>query len=71
MDLPMGELYECEGVIKRITSNGGVLILREDGEEFWVPSSTIDDKSETYREGDEGIILIDRKIAIKKGMVED
>lgn len=70
MDLPKDELYECEGRIKMVTRNGGVLIERaEDGEEFWVPQDAIDDKSECFQKGDEGVILIEFKLAQKKGMV--
>ncbi len=71
MDLPMDQLFECEGHIKVVTRNGGVLIERaDDGEEFWVPSDAIDEKSECYQKRDEGVILIEHKLAEKKGMTE-
>jgi hypothetical protein len=68
----MDQLYECEGHIKVVTRNGGVLVVRaEDGEEFWVPQDAIDEKSECYQKDDEGVILIERKLAIKKGMIDE
>jgi hypothetical protein len=67
----MDQLYECEGHIETVTRNGGVLVVRaEDGEKFWVPQDAIDEKSECYQKGDEGVILIEYKLAEKKGMVE-
>jgi hypothetical protein len=70
MDLPVDQLYECEGRIKAVTRNGGVLIERdEDGEEFWIPQDAIDDKSECFQKDDEGVILIEYRMAEKKGMV--
>jgi hypothetical protein len=72
MDLPSSELYECEGRIKVVTRNGGVLVERaEDGEEFWIPDGAIDDKSECYQKGDQGVILIERRLAVKKGMIDE
>lgn len=72
MDLPTSELYECEGRIKVVTRNGGVLVERaDDGSEFWIPQDAIDDKSECYQQGDEGVILIERRLAIKKEMIEE
>ena len=39
-----------------------------DGSEYWVPQSQIDDDSEVWEEGDQGMLVISKWIADQKGL---
>ena len=47
------------------------ILVEIDGEEHWIPLSQIDDDSEVYQEGDEGVLVISHWIAVQKGLTED
>lgn len=52
------------------TSHGAIKCLFPDQEEsIWIPKSHVDDRSEVYRSGDKGMIMISEWIAIQKGLV--
>jgi hypothetical protein len=68
LDLPEDKLFRINAVGLKV-STGGALLVDADGEEVWIPQSMIDDKSEVYREGDEGELVIPLDFAEKKGLV--
>jgi hypothetical protein len=49
-------------------SKGGALLVEVDGDEVWIPCAMIDDKSEVWKEGDEGDLVIPIFFAEKKGL---
>ena len=67
MDLPEDKLFRCQATALKETDNGGLLV-DVDGEEVWIPRQAIDDKSEVYREGDEGELVIEHWSAERKGL---
>lgn len=61
---------DCKG--KNNTSSGLALwVETDDGEEHCIPHSQIHADSEVFRPGDEGLLVITRWIARKKGLTED
>jgi hypothetical protein len=44
------------------------VVCEIDGSEFWIPQSQIDDDSEVWEEGDEGMLVISKWIADQKGL---
>lgn len=46
-----------------------ILVRLRDGEEAWIPKSTIHDDSEVYKDDDEGTLIVSRSIAEDKGLV--
>jgi hypothetical protein len=44
------------------------LLCEIDGSEYWIPQSQIDDDSEVWEEGDEGMLVISKWIADQKGL---
>lgn len=54
-------------VVLRATEKA-VLVDIPDVGEFWIPQSQIDDRSECWKEGDEGELWISQWIAEQKGI---
>jgi hypothetical protein len=44
------------------------VLCESDGSEYWIPQSQIDDDSEVWEEGDEGMLVISKWIADQKGL---
>lgn len=66
MDLPESKLFRADAVCVKQTQKA--LLVDVDGEEVWLPQSMIDDKSEVYKMGDEGTLVIPLDLAEEKGL---
>jgi len=49
-------------------STAKAILVEIDGDEYWIPQSQIDDDSEVWQEGDEGVLVITEWIAEQKGI---
>lgn len=68
MDLPEDKLHRvADARVLRETERGGLLVDC-DGLEVWIPRSQVDDKSEVWREGDEGELVIPLWLAEDRGL---
>lgn len=69
MDLPWEKLCRFSHSRALKESKGGALLVEVEGSEVWIPSKLIDDKSEVWRKGDEGDLVISRWFAEIKELV--
>lgn len=53
-----------------IRASGKAILVDVDGFEAWIPVSQIDDDSEVFEEGTEGLLIIPQWLAVKKGFVD-
>ena len=51
------------------TSHGALKCLFQAAETIWIPKSQVDDRSEVYKSGHKGVIMISEWIAGKKGLI--
>lgn len=60
----------CRVKAKVIKDTGKALLVEIEGmdEQVWIPQSQIDDRSDCWKEGDEGDLVISQWIANKKGI---
>lgn len=54
--------------VRAIKETDAALLCDINGEEIWIPKSQIDDDSEVWQEGDDGVLIISEFIAEKKGL---
>lgn len=59
------EFEDCEG----LRETDMALLCQIDGEEVWIPKSTIDSESDVKEEGDEGTLIITESIALDKRLI--
>lgn len=73
--MEFGDVVEIEGVEviyeteDGYTSHGALKCLFPGAEELWIPKSQVDDRSEVYKSGDKGVIMISTWIALKRGLI--
>lgn len=60
--------YTIEDAYCSVETDGALLIESEDFE-GWIPQSQIDDRSEVWRKGDSGALVISEWVAIQKGIL--
>ena len=53
----------------RASDTGKALLCLIGEEEVWIPQSQIDDESEVYEPGGEGVLVVSQWIAEEKGLV--
>ena len=53
----------------RASDTGKALLCLIGEEEVWIPQSQIDDESEVYERGGEGMLVVSQWIAEQKGLV--
>ena len=54
--------------VRAIKATEAALLCEIDGVEHWIPQSQIDDDSEIFAEGDEGILVVSQWLAEQKGL---
>ncbi|KKM48722.1 hypothetical protein LCGC14_1557450 [marine sediment metagenome] len=74
--MEFGEAVEIEGVIVEAETDAGYTdhgalkcMMPEQPESVWIPKSQVDDRSEVYKSGDKGVMMISEWIAKKKGLI--
>jgi hypothetical protein len=55
--------------VKTLAETEKALLCVIDGEKHWIPHGQIDDDSEVYRKGDEGLLIVSEWIALKKRLI--
>ena len=60
---------KCELACIAIKATKLALLCDFGDKEAWIPQSLIDDDSEVYKEGDEGILIIPEWLALDKGLI--
>lgn len=68
IDLLEDKLYRVEAYGLK-ESKGGALLVDVEGQEVWIPPALIDEKSEVWKEGDEGELVIPIFLAEEKELV--
>lgn len=68
MDLAEEKLYRIQAKVQKETEKA-IQIRTEEGDEAWIPKVLVDDKSEIWKEGDEGELAIPINIAEEKELV--
>lgn len=63
-----GETVRFADVVA-VKGSGKAVLCRIDGAEHWIPQSQIDDESEVWKEGDEGMLVVTEWIATQKGLL--
>jgi hypothetical protein len=61
------EYAMIEGVLIKAATEKAILCII-DGKEVWIPQSQVDDRSEIWKQGDEGTLMISEWIARQKGI---
>lgn len=56
---------------RAIGETDGALLVEIDNDKYWIPQSQIQDESEVYRKGHEGVFIISDWIAKQKGLHDD
>lgn len=59
------EIGEAEAIRE---TEKALLVLRETGDEVWIPKSVIHDDSEVYQEGDDGKLVVAEWFAEQEGL---
>ena len=74
--MEFASVVEIEGVVveaetfEGYTSHGALkCLMPEQPEPIWIPKSQVDDRSEVYKSGDKGMMMISEWIAGKKGLI--
>jgi hypothetical protein len=69
-DKPRSHATETFGGCRALRATALALLVRfEDGKEYWVPQSQIDDDSEVYEAGGEGKLVVSHWWADKQGLL--
>jgi hypothetical protein len=45
-----------------------ILVMLDDDRNVWIPKSVIDDDSEVYKDGTDGVLIVQRWFAEKEGL---
>ena len=65
----MAKARTIDGSWEGIRETGlAVLVLSDTGEEKWIPKSVIDDNSEVYGHGTDGVLIVAEWWAEKEGL---
>jgi hypothetical protein len=67
LDETYGQTWSCEAVCDKETQ-AALHVILETGEVYWVPKSVVDDDSEVYEDGHEGILVLKYWWAEKEGL---
>lgn len=59
--------YKCDAI--SIAETDSAVLCEIDGEQIWIPKSQIDDDSEVWENGQEGVLVMTEWIAEQKGLL--